>query len=322
MSTSITQGSGVSTPIAPSNVADQATAPMSAVTPAQVGNMPATMRDHLIGLINQLIDLLGRGRPQPVPKPLPLNKQQDRNLRAHFGLDKTMSYQVVDSNRDGKLSAGDTLYITGPTVKRAPIKLTQADVDAINGKKPANDALQQLEKNRKLWESQGIDDYSFTLQRSCFCRGDDRRPIHIQVRDGKVVAAKFADTGEPLPPSMDYAKKTIPDLFNEVAQAIKEKAARLEVSYDPTYGFPTSIFIDRSELIADEEIGYSVSNFQPEPIFTTMACGEEGNDCGLPPAPPVIEPPPIITTMALGEEGGDTQGWSIGSSGATSATGE
>lgn len=287
-------------------------------------------KEQLLNIITQLIDLIGKwsGGTKPQPQHLTLNRQQDKNLREHFGFDSSISYQVADTNRDGKLSAGDTLYFSGPLIKTAPIPLTQADVDAINGKRP-NNALQQLNANQKLWNSQGIDDYSFTLQRNCFCRGDALRPINIQVRDGKVTSATFADTGKPVPPELDFNKLTINDLFKEIGQAIKGKAAQVDVSYDKTYGFPTSIYIDQSRQIADEEVGYTISNFRPEPVFTTLACGEEGNDCGLPPLDPPIQPPigstkalgeednggkptpikppiapPIVTTMALGEEDG------------------
>lgn len=311
---SISQGSSLrdtpssnatATGVASSSIGND-TATKQAISGAQYQPNPflGGSKDQLLNIIVQLLDLIGKWsggtKPQPQPKPLTLSKQQDKNLREHFGFDSSISYQVVDTNRDGKLSAGDTLYFSSPVIKAAPITLTQADVDAINGKRP-NSALQQFNANQKLWNSQGIDDYSFTLQRNCFCRGDALRPINIQVRDGKIAAATFADTGEPVPPELNFNKLTINDLFKEVGQAIKGGAERVEVSYDKTYGFPTSIYIDQSSQIADEEVGYTISNFRPEPVFTTLACGEEGNDCGLPPLDPPIQPP-IGSTKALGEE--------------------
>ncbi|MGB1020739.1 MAG: DUF6174 domain-containing protein, partial [Flavobacteriaceae bacterium] len=37
-----------------------------------------------------------------------------------------------------------------------------------------------------------------------------------------------------------------------------------ELEFDPTYGFPSYIYYDVSEIIADEEIGYRVSDFKPQ----------------------------------------------------------
>jgi len=36
----------------------------------------------------------------------------------------------------------------------------------------------------------------------------------------------------------------------------------LEVDYHPDKGFPTMLYIDRDEMIADEEIGYYVSDLK------------------------------------------------------------
>lgn len=219
----------------------------------------------IINLIQQLISQLQQWTQgkQPQPKPLELNQQQDQAIRNRFGVFGEMNYQVLDSNRDGQLSVGDELVVsggfTGGEISRQ--KLTQQDVDAINNSGQAN-AQSQLDANRQKWESQSPADYSFTLQRSCFCRGDAIRPVNIDVADGKVASATFADTGEPLPADLDYNKLTVNDLFDTIQQAITDGAARVDVTYDQQSGVPTSIYIDRSEQIADEEVGFSISNFQ------------------------------------------------------------
>lgn len=296
-------------------------------------------KEQLLNLLAQLVEQIGKwqggGKPKPQPKPLELSKRQDQNIRDRFGIAGEMNYQVLDSNRDGKLSAGDELVvsggITGGEISRQ--KLTQKDVKAINGTGTSG-TQSQLDANRKKWESQGIDDYSFTFQRSCFCRGDAIRPINIEVRDGQVSSARYADTGELIPDDRQTNKQSIYNmnadgLFNLVEQGIKGGAERVDVTYDKTFGIPTSIYIDQSTQMADEEMGYTISNFQPEPTMTTMACGEEGNDCNpVDPLPPVEPPigstkmlgeegdpitpgpikppvePPVVTTLALGEEGG------------------
>lgn len=56
---------------------------------------------------------------------------------------------------------------------------------------------------------------------------------------------------------------------------------------------------------------YPVKPIKPiEPIFTTLALGEEGGWCPTPTPTPIPEPLPIkppieVTTLAIGEEGGE-----------------
>jgi Family of unknown function (DUF6174) len=55
---------------------------------------------------------------------------------------------------------------------------------------------------------------------------------------------------------------TVPRLFKTIQGAIDEGVANLNVSYGRR-GVPTSIYIDRSQLIADEEMGYEIKAFTP-----------------------------------------------------------
>lgn len=168
-------------------------------------------------------------------------------------------------------------------------------------------ARQDYENNLQKWQGSDLENYSFTLQRNCFCRGDAIRPVNIEVENGKVKSAVFADTGEPLPADVDFNSLTVDDLFKQIGEAFDSGAEKVDVKYDPTYGYPTSIYIDRSSMIADEEVGFTISNFvnNDEPTFTTLAVGEEdGGGIGTPLPKPE---PPIFTTQAFGEEdnGGD-----------------
>jgi hypothetical protein len=269
--------------------------------------------DALVKLIQQLVDQIGKNKGGCQPKPLALSQQQDKAIRERFNISGALSYQVLDSKKDGKLSAGDTLVvsggITGGEISRQT--LTAKDVKAINSGSTSSTPQQQLDANRQKWDSLGISDYSFTLQRSCFCTPESTRPINIQVRGDSVTSATYADTGELIPDDRQTNKQSIYNMnadgvFNLIEQGIKSGAAQVDAKYDPQYGLPTSIYIDQNQQIADEEVGYTVSNFKPEPMFTTMAMGEE--DGGMPvidPLPPVK--PPIMTTMMVGEEDGGVQ---------------
>jgi hypothetical protein len=53
------------------------------------------------------------------------------------------------------------------------------------------------------------------------------------------------------------------DWFDVLKRAIDQKAERIVVTYDKVFGFPSSVFIDISTMIADEEQGWTISSFIP-----------------------------------------------------------
>ena len=54
---------------------------------------------------------------------------------------------------------------------------------------------------------------------------------------------------------------TVEELFALLQDAVRRKAARIEVSYDERYGYPTELFIDYDERMADEETRFVMSGF-------------------------------------------------------------
>jgi len=103
------------------------------------------------------------------------------------------------------------------------------------------------------WRAQHLDTYAFTLQRSCFCLSVD--PLYVLVLNDKVASVTDLQTGT----EVDVrAGETVEDLFGFIKSAIDHHAARIDVEYDPSKGFPTSIKYDGSAQIVDDEIFYRV----------------------------------------------------------------
>lgn len=50
---------------------------------------------------------------------------------------------------------------------------------------------------------------------------------------------------------------------------LAEPLSSVDIQYDSDYGFITSFFVDRNEFIADEEIGYSITDFS---VLTEETC--------------------------------------------------
>ena len=120
---------------------------------------------------------------------------------------------------------------------------------------PEDEVSQQEQK----WKKQGITEYEFTLQISCFCVVDYTRPKSIVVKNNQIESVNgiaYAD--------LEYETyMTFDDFFEYIKERQKENPVQENLEFDPTYGFPTYIYFDISEMIADEEIGYTITDFLP-----------------------------------------------------------
>ena len=121
------------------------------------------------------------------------------------------------------------------------------------------ETISSFEANKEKWENALILDYSFIFQVSCYCTIEYTRPKAVSVRDGKIVTVNDLAYSE----EIHRGIFSINDLFKEIEKASNQNVAELKTTYDGFYGFPTKLYIDRDERIADEEIGYSISDFKP-----------------------------------------------------------
>lgn len=115
-----------------------------------------------------------------------------------------------------------------------------------------------LDAARARWHGAGLDDYRFVYGVSCFCPEDVRGPFTITVRDGAVAEVLYQ--GRALDPA-DPRHPTLDALFETLAEAFDRDAASVRARYDDGLGFPASAYIDYEALAADEELGWSVSDF-------------------------------------------------------------
>ncbi len=122
---------------------------------------------------------------------------------------------------------------------------------------PAAPRSPDLDAARQRWADAGLDAYRMTLQRSCFCPEDYRGPFEVTVRDGAVASARF--DGATVDPERVV---TVDGLFGLIEDAYERGAERVDVTFDPELGYPTELYIDVSSQMADEEVGYTVSDLR------------------------------------------------------------
>jgi hypothetical protein len=115
----------------------------------------------------------------------------------------------------------------------------------------------EVSEQRRKWEAQGLDDYRFTLGRTCFCTEEATQPARVEVRDDRVVRVTSIRTGRELNRELGL---TVDQLFDRIAAAARD-GTFLEVAYHPERGYPVGATI--GTLANDAGVGYSLSNLEP-----------------------------------------------------------
>jgi len=111
------------------------------------------------------------------------------------------------------------------------------------------------------WQAYGFTDYTIEQILDCFCAYGGI-PIKVVVRNSQVFNIFQAGNGLRLPDAYWGQFRTIDGLFDEVAAVDPDSVSVFTVMYDAKYGFPTVIYVDPSDSLADEEYGFRTSNFE------------------------------------------------------------
>ncbi|TXH69779.1 MAG: hypothetical protein E6Q85_08310 [Thiothrix sp.] len=220
--------------------------------------------NSIMSVVQQLLSMLQKGgntKPDRAPT-LKLTSEQEAGLKNLLGFStEAVSVKVLDRQRDKTLSAGDVVVIsggiTGGEITRHT--LTQKDIDQLNG----NTKLpQDLIDSRAKWDAATSDaqSVSYTAQNSCFCPPDYTRPMNITEQNGKIIDATYADTGEAVPSYIRDGLLTMDERFEQLEQAYLSGADRIDVSYDARLGYPSSVYVDQSFMMADEELSYTIKD--------------------------------------------------------------
>lgn len=233
--------------------------------PSQPPQFNNTILQLLLQLIVQLLQQLTQQPPEPQPESLDLTPNQQDNLKQLFNVDPNapFSVQVLDEDGSGDISAGDTAILSGGITGGEVSRKTLSEDEAAQINQTKGNVPQAFTDNLQKWQSytSGPDDFiSYTTQQSCFCPQEFTRPMNITESDGQITSATYADTNEPVPDNIRQSLQTVDQRFEQLQNAYENGAATVNVEYDEQFGFPTSVFIDQSEMIADEEISYSISN--------------------------------------------------------------
>src|SRR5688572_17580267 len=118
--------------------------------------------------------------------------------------------------------------------------------------------VSELQQRRSAWLARGIDDYRVQLQITCFCGGDIRRPVLVEVRDGAVAKVWDLETARAVTDLSLYP--SITKLFDK-AIAERSGGGHVSVAYDRELGIPARIEI--GTLANDAGTLYTLADLRP-----------------------------------------------------------
>jgi hypothetical protein len=144
--------------------------------------------------------------------------------------------------------------------RRAALLAPLLVASALAGCLTSPDDADELRRQRQKWESQGITDYRVLSRMICFCVGDATAPVVLHVLNRRLVSVSRADDLTPVPPSeWPLRYYTIDEMFDLVADTLARGASEVRVTYDPMLGYPTSVYLDMSSRVADDERQFEMS---------------------------------------------------------------
>ena len=125
--------------------------------------------------------------------------------------------------------------------------------DGITGVDDLAREQSDLDRNWDRFQRNAPLSYSYTVRISCECPSDVTRPVTVWVDRGSVEYLYYEDDGRAVP--LSYARwfPSVEQVFDDIQYAIDNQADYIDVDYDFTYGFPTSVYIDYDRRTLDDE---------------------------------------------------------------------
>jgi hypothetical protein len=146
---------------------------------------------------------------------------------------------------------------------RKVIGLVTLGVGVLAACSPLAQAQRDLDDSRRLWAMQGVEDYRFHLQVSCFCPGEITSPVMIEVHNSAPASIIDVDTGLPNTSALlESNYSTVERLQGFIQEAIQQGADSIQASYDPDLGYPIRVRIDYMQAAIDDEISIAVTDFE------------------------------------------------------------
>ena len=133
----------------------------------------------------------------------------------------------------------------------------------LNGCVKSNPDLTQIIKGDPasqlaLWKKKGISNYEMTMKISCYCIQGRVGPHHIVVENDKIKTVNNL----PYDSTKTGPILTINELFDFIIISLAKNPYQHSLDYNAIFHYPKYIYFDFSQQIADEEVGYEITDFK------------------------------------------------------------
>jgi uncharacterized protein DUF6174 len=108
------------------------------------------------------------------------------------------------------------------------------------------------------WRAAALLDYSFDIQRVCFCAPSATRPVTITVHQGAWATLTYADDGTTADTSLFRDFLTMDRVFSFLRRALEGHPAAFVGTYHAQLGYPSEVRIDYLGNAIDDELGILV----------------------------------------------------------------
>jgi hypothetical protein len=159
-----------------------------------------------------------------------------------------------DSNRSNDMSIGSTIL-------KSAVFLVLLGAACAHASGAQTSSSNTAKAHRAQWEAANVTDYTWSIYVGCMC---DPGTAIVKVVDSKPVDAR--ENGQTFSIEKDEKFGLIPltvdELFDQLDQAYSTGADTVDVSFDPTLGFPSELRVDPSRITSDDEIEYRVEGLE------------------------------------------------------------
>jgi len=125
-------------------------------------------------------------------------------------------------------------------------------------------AEELYDANLAKWHSTGPDSYQMVVTRSCACTVPVEL-VRVVVQNKAVASRTFVETGQPVPAARAADFPDVPGLFALLKKAMDENAFSYNAAYDPTWGYPATLYLDFVGSTLTDNVSYAVSEFTTLP---------------------------------------------------------
>jgi hypothetical protein len=127
---------------------------------------------------------------------------------------------------------------------------------------PTGDPAQDLARHRARFADAVGDNYRLTYENSCFCPVEALQPVRLTVRNGEITEVYRRSDGAAVPASQWLAYRTVPAVFDAIADGLQNRAKQVTVDYHARYGYPQDVLVDYN-MAADAFVGFRLRDLEP-----------------------------------------------------------